>query len=1393
MEKKMTEPEIPKRTPSEELKTLRKRIAELEALKLDQNNATKLLQPEDEGIYKVVFESSNDSILLIDKKGKILDFNEQLIKISGYQKEELIGKNISSLAGKITKKSLAIITSNFIKRIAGLHVSPYEVELLKKNGELLSVKISAQPLKKDGKIIGDLVLLHNVTDRKKAEDELRFKGELLDSCSDSLLWYDDDDTPLYVNEAAYRAHGYTHDEMMRIKFRDLIVPEYSQQIPLKIEQLKKKGDTIFESAHYRKDGSILPLKIHAHVFKWDGKEFAFSICRDITERKQAEEALKISEQNFRNSIHTSPMGIRITDIDDQTLYLNQAFLKIFGYKNIDEVRIKPPLEHYTPESFAGFLQRKEKRLRGELCPEEVEIDIIREDGAIRHIQIFPKILIWNGKQQFQTIYNDVTERKQLEQDLKESEEKYRLIVENSRDIIFTLNPARIFVYVSPSIKRVLGYSQTDIIGQTFGSIIHPNDIETVIEAILRNIKDGYNTPGGIEFRARHISGEWRNFNGTGTAVHDADGKYMNFLGVARDISEHKQVEEALKESESKYRNVVELAKDGICIVQNKMIKYCNPQLAELWGGTVEEIKDTPFSKYLHPEALSMVVERYNRRIAGEQVPSKYETALIRKDGRKVNVEINIGVLEYLGQDAEIAIIHDITERKQVAEALKASEENFHNSLDNSLVGIRISDIDNNTLYANQALLDIFGYKNLDEVRVKSPQECYSPECYAEYLDMRRKYGLGELIPDQVDIDIIRKDGTVRHLQAMFKLVFWNGKQQYQTLYNDITERKQAAEALKASEQNFRNSLDSSSMGINIVDTNFNILYANQALLDIFGYENIDELKASPPSEHYTPESHANWVLRHEKLLRGEPVPSKIETDILRKDGTIRHLEIFRKEVFWNGKQRYQILYNDITERKRIEEALRESEEKYRLIVENSQDIIFTLREGIFIYVSPSVKQMLGYNQADLIGKSFMSLVHPDDRHIIEDAIRNGDEAANHTAGGHQYRFRHASGEWRWYSSKGTKMAGIGEKSINFIGIGNDITVNRETELQIREQKAFTDRVLENTTNAVIVVGPDRRVMLVNKAFENTFLLSKSKVEGKEIEEIVPDSRLAEAITQVLTSGKSQLQVEFRIKRVVVEKILIADIIYMQKNEVLTLLRDITDEREMQERLYLTDRLASVGQMAAGIAHELNNPLTGVVALSQLLLETGAPNEMKEDLETIKKEGQRAASIVKSLLSFARSHTTSIQAIDINTVICEVLNLRAYEDKANNIEITTHLAPDIPEIMTDRFQLQQVFLNIVLNAEQSMTSSNGHGNLTVTTEQVNGFIRISFADDGPGIPSEIMNRIFDPFFTTKEVGKGTGLGLSICYGIIANQGGKIYARSRQGKGATFVVELPLNGH
>jgi signal transduction histidine kinase len=225
---------------------------------------------------------------------------------------------------------------------------------------------------------------------------------------------------------------------------------------------------------------------------------------------------------------------------------------------------------------------------------------------------------------------------------------------------------------------------------------------------------------------------------------------------------------------------------------------------------------------------------------------------------------------------------------------------------------------------------------------------------------------------------------------------------------------------------------------------------------------------------------------------------------------------------------------------------------------------------------------------------------------------------------------------------------------------------------------------------------------------------------------------------------------------------------------------------------MNDRLASIGELSSGIAHELNNPLTSVIGFSQLLMDGDVPANMKEELGIVYSEAQRAAVIVKNLLTFARKHAPVKQLSQVNTVVEDVLHLRSYEQKVNNIEVEKHLAPNLPEIMMDHFQMQQVFLNIIVNAEAAMLEAHNKGKLIITTEKSEGVITVTFTDDGPGIATENLKRIFDPFFTTKEVGKGTGLGLSICHGIVTEHGGKVYAKSENRQGTTFVVELPVNG-
>jgi two-component system, NtrC family, sensor kinase len=362
--------------------------------------------------------------------------------------------------------------------------------------------------------------------------------------------------------------------------------------------------------------------------------------------------------------------------------------------------------------------------------------------------------------------------------------------------------------------------------------------------------------------------------------------------------------------------------------------------------------------------------------------------------------------------------------------------------------------------------------------------------------------------------------------------------------------------------------------------------------------------------------------------------------------------------------------------------------------------------------------------------------------------------------------------------------------VGFVVMARDISEIVAAEIQLRTQKELIDRILACEPNAVMVVNKDHHIVLANSSFYNMFNQQKDGLEGRSVEDILGVKELNDLISAALGGKADRQQIEFKFKQNNYDKFVVASVIDMEKEEILVILSDITEARERQAKLCLNERLVSVGEMASGVAHELNNPLTSVIGLSQLLLNEEVPQAVKEDLEAIYSEARRAAAIVKNLLTFARKHAPERQLTQINTIMEDVLKLRAYEHKVNNIQVQAHLDPQLPQVMVDNFQMQQVFLNLILNVEYAMSQAHSRGTLTIASERANGGIKISCQDDGPGVSVENMKHLFNPFFTTKEVGKGTGLGLSICYGIIAGHGGRIYAESQEGRGATFVVELPV---
>lgn len=364
---------------------------------------------------------------------------------------------------------------------------------------------------------------------------------------------------------------------------------------------------------------------------------------------------------------------------------------------------------------------------------------------------------------------------------------------------------------------------------------------------------------------------------------------------------------------------------------------------------------------------------------------------------------------------------------------------------------------------------------------------------------------------------------------------------------------------------------------------------------------------------------------------------------------------------------------------------------------------------------------------------------------------------------------------------------------------------QKNEIALRKERETNATIILNLPLLILLLDENLNILLCNRSLSEMFTSSTSDATGKNIRQVIlPEclekTGLLQAIEKVFLTG-----VTINLRKVEWNwpsfnnkfyDIYILSTGTPGKN-ILIIIEDVTEKALLERQLIQSEKLAAVGQLVAGVAHEINNPLTAVIGFSQLLAtEPEMKPEFKEDLNKIVEQSERARKIVATLITFSRPHKPEKKNTNINKMIEETINLRKKQLELSNIGIEKNLDPDLPEILADSYQLEQVFLNLILNAEQAMYSTHGKGKLSIKTETIKllgketEFVRISFQDDGPGIAKENLGKIFDPFFTTKEVGKGSGLGLSISYRILELHHGRIYALSEESKGATFVIELPL---
>src|SRR6266702_948118 len=359
----------------------------------------------------------------------------------------------------------------------------------------------------------------------------------------------------------------------------------------------------------------------------------------------------------------------------------------------------------------------------------------------------------------------------------------------------------------------------------------------------------------------------------------------------------------------------------------------------------------------------------------------------------------------------------------------------------------------------------------------------------------------------------------------------------------------------------------------------------------------------------------------------------------------------------------------------------------------------------------------------------------------------------------------------------------------------DITEQKHAHDALARSEARYRNLVESASDAIATFDANGRFTTVNHAGEIVSGYKRDELIGQWFAPMLPDDELPKVLDhfQKALAGETGLyETAFLRKDREIRTISVTYSTPQKDEEVLCIIRDVTDQKMLQEQLIQSEKLSAIGQLVSGVAHELNNPLAGISAFAHLLLtEKRFPPDQRTAAEMIYAEARRASRIVQNLLTFARQHKPERVSTLLNQVLDDTLELRGYELRVRGIEVARDYDENLPETLADAHQLQQVFLNLITNAEQAMEKGQrDKQRLIVRTRRMGAVIRIDVEDTGPGIPPNLLERIFNPFFTTKPTGSGTGLGLSISLGIVREHEGRIWAENAPQGGARFVIELPV---
>ena len=687
------------------------------------------------------------------------------------------------------------------------------------------------------------------------------------------------------------------------------------------------------------------------------------------------------------------------------------------------------------------------------------------------------------------------------------------------------------------------------------------------------------------------------------------------------------------------------------------------------------------------------------------------------------------------------------------------------------------------------------------------KEIFHPDDVAQVKEAFRKAGKEKADTLRVEYRIRNRDGGIRWIEDRRQLFYEESGAfaKVEGLLLDITERKETDRKLQESHHRFRALADTASDGIINVDAQGNIIFINPAAERQFGYDSIEVMGKNITiliPERYR-SAHQRGMERYLKTGNSRIIGKTVQLEGLRKEGSEFPIELSLATWEWKEGSFFSAIIRDITERKRAEKELRESEDRYRDLVEHSQDLICTHDlSGRILSVNLWASTVLGYAQEELLQMKLRDLIVPEVQHefgIYLDKIRE------HGAARGLLLVRTRRGEQRiWQYNNTLRTEGVAEPIVR--GMAQDITERWRAEKALIRLNMAVDQISE----AVVITDTQGRTEYVNFAFERITGYSREEAIDQNMRILKSgkqDETFYKTMWETITRGESWTGDFTNRKKdgtLYEEKAAISPIRNTSGKIInfVKVSRDMTRERTLERQVRTAQRMESVGTLAGGIAHDFNNALTGILGYSELLrLRVAGDPQGLEELDEVSRAAERAATLTRQLLTFARRQVMEPVNLTLSDVVGELVRFFTKVAGAK-IDVKTFLSADTPTIRADRGQIEQVVMNLCLNARDAMPAG---GELIVETGAVDlgeDFVReypymkkgryafLVVSDTGVGMDEATRERVFEPFFTTKTPDKGTGLGLSVVYGIVKQHNGYIHVDSKPGKGSTFKVYFPL---